>query len=72
MLKLLDELPWVAVVLACATLGLAPFTPPHVVEKLRMLAAGTLVRPIDVFDLLLYGAPWLVLLAKVIRALIRR
>ncbi|WBL32206.1 RND transporter [Sinirhodobacter sp. HNIBRBA609] len=49
-------------------LGLAPFTPePHVWEKLKMLAAGTLVRPLDWFDLLLHGAPWLVLAAKVIR-----
>lgn len=43
------------------TLGLAPFTPPHVVEKLSMLAAGRLVRPIDQFDLVMHGAPWLVL-----------
>ncbi|MCT2538953.1 RND transporter [Sedimentimonas flavescens] len=49
-------------------LGLAPFTPePHVWEKLKMLAAGTLARPLDWFDLLLHGAPWLVLAAKVIR-----
>ncbi|MCE5972471.1 RND transporter [Sinirhodobacter sp. WL0062] len=49
-------------------LGLAPFTPePHVWEKLKMLAAGTLVRPLDWFDLLLHGMPWLVLAAKLIR-----
>lgn len=60
----LRQLPWSLVLLGCATLGLAPFTPPHVVEKLRMLAAGTLVRPIDWVDLLMHGAPWLVLGAK--------
>lgn len=26
-----------------------------------MLAAGTLVRPVDVFDLVMHGAPWLLL-----------
>lgn len=33
-------------------LGLAPFVPePHLVEKARMLSEGTLVKPIDIFDL---------------------
>lgn len=33
-------------------IGLAPFYPvPHLVEKLKMLADGTLRRPLDVFDL---------------------
>jgi len=32
--------------------GLAPFFPqPHLVEKLGMLASGTLSRPVDIFDL---------------------
>lgn len=51
---------WIAAPLvACFTLGLAPFVPqPHVVEKLRWLATGHPLRPIDVFDLVLHGAPW--------------
>jgi hypothetical protein len=67
-LKALDALPLALLVVAALTLGLAPFTPePHVVEKLRMLAHGELVRPIDLFDLLLHGTPWLLLIAKLIR-----
>jgi hypothetical protein len=59
--------------LVVLTLGLAPFTPePHVWEKLRMLASGLLVKPVDWFDLALHGAPWLLLLAKGIEALRRR
>jgi hypothetical protein len=66
----LANLPWAGVALACATLGLAPFLPvPHVVEKLRMLANGTLVRPIDWFDLVLHGSPWAALIAKAVVAL---
>ncbi|MEJ2201777.1 MAG: hypothetical protein P8X63_12315 [Desulfuromonadaceae bacterium] len=48
-------------------LGLAPFYPqPHLLEKLRMLANGTLHRPIDIFDLFLHGAPALLLVLKVL------
>ncbi len=63
-----DEIPLSVVVLACLLLGLAPFAPePHIWEKLKMLAAGTLVRPIDILDLLLHGAPFAVLVLKLNR-----
>ena len=65
----LDRLPWSVVLILSATLGLAPFTPePHVWEKLKMLFAGTLVRPVDIFDLVLHGAPWLVAVLKLVGA----
>jgi len=60
----LDQLPWGLVILLALTLGLAPFRPPHIVEKLQMLSQGTLRRPIDWFDLCLHGAPWLLLVLK--------
>ncbi len=60
----LDQIPWTLAILAALTLGLAPFRPPHVVEKLQMLFRGTLVRPIDWFDLALHGAPWLLVILK--------
>ncbi len=62
----LITLPWTMVIAGCLTIGLAPFTPPHVVEKLQMLAAGELVRPLDWGDLLMHGAPWVLLLAKLL------
>jgi hypothetical protein len=66
----LDRLSLPLLLILALTLGLAPFFPePHVWEKLKMLAAGELVRPIDIFDLLLHGTPWLLLLAKLIRLL---
>jgi hypothetical protein len=69
MRALLQALPWSAVIIACATLGLAPFIPlPHVVEKLGMLSRGALARPIDWFDLVLHGTPWLLLAAKAVAA----
>jgi hypothetical protein len=55
-------------VLACLTLGLAPFFPePHIWEKLKMLAAGDLVKPIDIFDLVMHAAPFVVLGLKLLR-----
>ena len=65
MRKLLSKLPLSLLLVLCLTLGLAPFTPqPHVWEKLQMLVAGELVRPIDIFDLLLHATPWILLVLK--------
>jgi hypothetical protein len=65
MRKLLGKFPLPLLVVLCLTLGLAPFTPlPHLLEKLKMLVSGELVEPIDIFDLLLHGAPWMLLSLK--------
>ena len=59
-----DNLDWVLIIVICLTLGLAPYKPPHIVEKLQMLVRGNLVKPVDWFDLLFHGVPWLLLLLK--------
>ena len=67
-MKFIDSLPLSTLIFASLTLGLAPFVPePHVWEKLKMLFSGTLVSPIDIFDLLLHGLPWLLLILKLWR-----
>jgi len=66
MMDFLDKLPLSAVVFLCLTLGLAPFFPPHLYEKLRMLSRGELVRAIDWFDLAMHAAPWVLLVVKLI------
>ena len=71
-LRWLDSVSWVAVIVACATLGLAPFNPPHIVEKLGMLSRGELVRAIDWFDLVTHGTPWVLLVLKAVSVLLRR
>jgi hypothetical protein len=49
-------------------LGFAPFFPqPHIVEKVRMLMAGTLKRPIDIFDLVWHAWPFALLAYKVVK-----
>jgi len=64
----LDRTPLRLFLVAALTLGLAPFVPePHVWEKLRLLLAGELSRPLDLFDLVLHGAPWVLLGLKLAR-----
>ena len=62
----IDSLDWGLVIVICLTLGLAPFSPPHIVEKLQMLVKGKLVKPIDWFDMLMHGTPWVVLIIKAV------
>ena len=65
-MRWIASLSWMIVGILVATLGLAPFSPePHIVEKLTMLANGTLHKPIDIFDLFLHGTPWVLLLLKI-------
>jgi hypothetical protein len=49
-------------VIGAATLGLAPYYPhAHIWKQLVNVARGTLTEPIDVLDLLMHGAPWVLL-----------
>ena len=49
-------------------LGFAPYYPqPHIVEKTRMLLAGTLKKPIDIFDLFWHAWPFLLLAYRIAR-----
>lgn len=67
-MSLLDKIPMQTLLIAAIFLGLSPFTPePHLWQKLKMLVAGDLVKPLDMFDMLFHGAPTLLLLAKISR-----
>ena len=68
----LDKIPWGILILACLTLGLAPFSPPHIWEKLVLLFQGQLKRPIDWFDLVFHGLPWALLVAKAVGTLAKK
>ena len=66
-MKVLNSIPFSVVVILCLTLGLAPFLPePHIWEKLKMLLSGTLVAPVDIFDLLMHAFPFILLGLKLI------
>ena len=67
-MKWIDSLRLTPILLIALFMGLAPFVPePHLWEKLKMLYAGTLSRPIDIFDLFLHAAPLVLLAVKLIR-----
>jgi hypothetical protein len=55
---------WKLILLACLTLGLAPFVPePHLWGKLKWVAGGAIgMQPMDYFDLFYHSIPWLLLL----------
>lgn len=66
---------WKLVLLACLTLGLAPFFPePHIWGKLKWIAGGAIgMSSKDWFDVLLHGFPFLLLLrVGVIRLIARK
>jgi len=51
-------------IVAALLLGAMPITPePHLFEKIRMLMDGTLVKPVDMFDLFWHSWPilWIIL-----------
>ncbi len=67
-MRWLDKLPLGLLVAGALLLGLAPFQPePHLWQKLKMLASGTLHRPIDIFDLVFHASLPVLLLLKLIR-----
>jgi hypothetical protein len=64
-LKKIDSIPLPIFISLSLFLGLAPFFPePHLFEKIKMLQNGELSKPLDIFDLVLHGAPWCLLMIK--------
>ncbi len=49
------------------TLGLAPWSPPHIIGKVKWLLGGAVgMQPMDWFDLVLHGTPWVLLVGALI------
>ncbi len=64
-----DQRLSMAIVLAL-TLGLAPFSPPHIIGKVKWVLGGAIgMQPMDYFDLVIHGIPWLFLVYAVIKRL---
>ncbi len=73
MLRFIDKIPFPVLIIIALFLAIAPLgSEPHLVEKSLMLFSGTLVKPIDIFDLFLHSAPLVLLAIKLWIALTRK
>jgi len=68
----ISKLPMI--IIACFTLGLAPFAPePHIIGKIRWVAGGAVgMKGMDWFDLVLHGTPWVLLLIYLTKLFVKR
>ncbi|MCW8929461.1 MAG: RND transporter [Gammaproteobacteria bacterium] len=67
MQKFLDNFSFPILIIIALLLGTAPFgAQPHLLEKINMLMSGTLVAPLDIFDLLFHSAPIILLIIKTV------
>ncbi|UBM57794.1 hypothetical protein LAG90_13350 [Marinilongibacter aquaticus] len=57
----MKDKPWLLPLLACLSLGLAPFKPePHIWGKIQWVLGGAKgMQAMDWFDLVLHGFPWI-------------
>ncbi len=54
----MDRFSYTLLIVAALVIGLSPLgQEPHLVEKTRMLVAGELRRPLDIFDFLFHLLP---------------
>lgn len=73
MWKWIDKIPLVFLTGVALLLAVLPLhSTPHLFEKLGMLVQGTLVKPIDIFDLLMHGTPAVLLVIRVARIVIKK
>ena len=69
---------WKTFLIFSLTLGLAPFNPPHILGKVQWVLGGNAfsgkdaMQFQDVFDLLLHGLPWILLIASVLANLLKK
>jgi len=71
-MKLLND--WKLIIIACLTLGLAPFFPePHIVGKIKWIAGGAVgMTSMDWFDVVLHGFPFILLIRLLIIKLTKK
>ena len=68
----IDKIPLAVLIVIAIMLGVAPLTgEPHLLEKSKMLISGTLVKPIDIFDLFMHGTPAVLLIIRLSRMIIK-
>lgn len=67
-MKWIDKLAIAPLAIVAIMMAVLPFNAtPHLLEKLGMLAEGSLQRPIDIFDLFMHGTPAVLLIIRLYR-----
>ncbi|MBU2018794.1 MAG: RND transporter [Bacteroidetes bacterium] len=57
-------------VLACLTIGLAPHSQPHIWKQIQNIKLGRPMAGMDWLDVVMHGAPWVVLCYFIVRDLV--
>jgi len=72
MKKLHKIITWPMIIVACLTLGLAPFTPePHIWGKIKwVLGGGVGMGTVDILDMIMHGLPWMLLVLKALSSVL--
>ena len=65
---------WKIVLLLCLTLGLAPYFPePHILGKIKWIMGGAAgMKPMDWFDVLLHGFPFVLLIRLLVIKVLKK
>jgi len=66
-MKFIDNFPFPTLIIMAVLLAIVPFPMqemPHSIEKIQMLFAGQLTKPLDIFDLIMHTGLIFVLLIK--------
>ncbi|MCK0147328.1 hypothetical protein MWU78_16865 [Arenibacter sp. F26102] len=65
---------WKIVLLLCLALGLAPYFPePHILGKVKwILGSATGMKPMDWFDVLLHGFPFVLLIRLLVIKVLKK
>lgn len=72
MKKLLKVITWPMIIVACLTIGLAPFTPePHIWGKIKwVIGGGVGMGTVDILDMIMHGLPWMLLILKALSSVL--
>ena len=65
-MNIIARIPWTIIIIACLTVGLAPYNPPHIWTKTILLVTGNLPLPVDWWDLFFHWLPWAFLVLKIV------
>ena len=65
---------WKIVLLLCLTLGLAPYFPePHILGKVKWILGGAAgMKPMDWFDVVLHGFPFVLLIRLLVIKVLKK